>query len=68
MPLQLHHADQMPGSGVHEVAPGSLEHEAPGMHPNLRTQGVTDKMRQDDRQLHWRLRGEEMGNPPLDRR
>jgi hypothetical protein len=67
MPLQLHR-DQMPGSGVHEVAPGNLEHEVPGMHPNPRTQGVTDKMREADRQLHWRLRGEEMGNPPLDRR
>ena len=62
--LQLHHADQMPGSGIHEVAPGALEHLAPGMHPNATNQGVTPEMRTEDRQLHWQMRGEEMGNPP----
>ena len=63
-PLQLHHGDQMPGSGVHEVAPGQREHLAPGMHPNERNQGVTPEMRNEDRQLHWQMRGQEMGNPP----
>jgi hypothetical protein len=64
MPLQLHHGDQVPGSGVHEVAPGKLEHATPGMHPNPRSQGVTDEMRKDDARLHWWMRGQEMGNPP----
>jgi RHS repeat-associated protein len=62
IPLQLHHADQMPGSGVHEVAPA--EHRGTGMHPNRYNQGVTDSMRRSDRERHWQYRGQEMGNPP----
>jgi len=68
MPLELHHADQMPGSGIHEVAPGKREHMAPGMHPQP-NQGVTPQMRTRDTLLHWKMRGQEMGNlPPEERR
>ena len=59
MPLEIHHGDQMPGSGVHEVAPN---HSKTVNHPNNYNQGVTPKMRKEDAQLHWQLRGEEMGN------
>jgi len=61
VPLELHHADQMPGSAIHEV--DHVEHRQPGVHgqPN---QGVTDRMRREDAQLHWQLRGQEMGNLP----
>lgn len=55
----LHHADQMPGSGIHEVLPDA--HMAPGVHPNPLNQGVTDAMRTADRQLHWWYRSQEMG-------
>jgi hypothetical protein len=55
----------MPGAGIHEVAPGRGGHLAPGMHPNRYNQGVTDTMRQEERRLHWQLRGQEMGNPNL---
>jgi RHS repeat-associated protein len=60
-PLEVHHGDQMPGSGVHEVTPG--EHQDRSLHPNP-NQGVTRQMREEDRQLHWQMRGQEMGNPP----
>jgi hypothetical protein len=54
----LHHADQMPGSGIHELLPS--QHRGSGLHgqPN---QGVTDKMRKEDRQLHWWYRAREQG-------
>jgi RHS repeat-associated protein len=61
-PLQVHHADQMPGSGVHEVS--RVGHRETGLHPNRRNQGVTDAMRRSDREQHWKYRGQEMGNPP----
>jgi hypothetical protein len=61
MPLEIHHGDQMPGSGVHEVLPS---HTKTVEHPNLYNQGVTPQMRKEDSQLHWLLRGQEMGNPP----
>jgi hypothetical protein len=61
MPMQLHHAGQMPGSGIHEVDP--MTHNQRGVH-GQKTQGVTDEMRQADRELYWQMRGQEMGNPP----
>lgn len=62
MPLEVHHGDQMPGSGVHEVPPN---HPTTIAHPNKYNQGVTPKMRKEDAQLHWQMRGQEMGNPPI---
>jgi RHS repeat-associated protein len=61
VPLELHHADQMPGSAIHEV--DVVEHRQPGVHGQPR-QGVTGRMRKEDAQLHWQLRGQEMGNQP----
>jgi hypothetical protein len=56
----LHHADQMPGSAVHEILP--LEHRNnPELHPNRFNQGVTPEMRMQDRQLHWWYRAREAG-------
>jgi hypothetical protein len=62
VPLELHHAGQMPGSGIHEAAP--FHSRIPGIHKNRFNQGVTPTMRAQDAQLHWQMRGEEMGNPP----
>ncbi|SDY65097.1 RHS repeat-associated core domain-containing protein [Lysobacter sp. yr284] len=62
VPLELHHADQMPGSAIHEVQP--FHSAIPGAHPNKYNQGVTPQMRAEDANLHWQLRGQEMGNPP----
>lgn len=56
----LHHADQMPGSGIHEIPP-SMHRGNASMHPNKYNQGVTDEMRMQDRQLHWWYRSQEMG-------
>ncbi len=56
---ELHHADQMPGAGIHEVDP--VTHRLPGNHPNRFNQGLTDAMRTSDRQLHWWYRAQEMG-------
>ena len=61
VPLEIHHADQMPGSAIHEV--NHVEHRRPGVHGQA-SQGVTDRMRREDAQLHWQLRGQEMGNLP----
>jgi hypothetical protein len=57
----LHHADQMPGSGIHEVLPA--QHRGnPALHPNdRRGQGVTPDMRRQDRELHWWYRAREQG-------
>lgn len=49
----------MPGSAIHEVYPG---HPSYVPHPNKYNQGVTPKMRMEDAQLHWFMRGKEMGN------
>lgn len=57
----LHHADQMPGSGIHEVLP---EHHLgnKALHPSGNTsQGVTSQMRDAERQLHWWYRAREQG-------
>ena len=48
---ELHHADQMPGSGIHEVDP--VAHRQPGVHNNMWNQGVDGAMRDADRKLHW---------------
>jgi hypothetical protein len=60
--IQLHHADQMPGSAIHEVFADM--HNVKGVHPNKFNQGVTDEIRKMDRQLHWWLRAQEMGYIP----
>jgi Pretoxin HINT domain len=59
--LELHHADQMPGSGIHEL--DQLTHRGPGsdLHQNPFNQGVTGTMRTQDTQLHWWYRSQEMG-------
>jgi len=58
-PLQLHHPDQLPGKGVHEVSPS--EHADPSLHPSRTNRGVTDEIRASDRDAHWRHRAAEMG-------
>lgn len=55
----LHHADQTPGSGIHEVSPG-MHRGNTSLHPNRQNQGVTDEMRMQDRQLHLWYRSQEM--------
>jgi len=60
VPIELHHADQMPGAAIHEVPP--FHSKIKGAHPNKYNQGVTPKMRQEDARLHWKMRGKEMGN------
>lgn len=62
VPLELHHAGQMPGSAIHEVPP--FHSGIPGIHPNKYNQGVTPSMRAEDAALHWQMRGQQMGNPP----
>jgi RHS repeat-associated protein len=56
----LHHADQMPGSGIHELPPGFHLNNR-DLHPNKWNQGVTKEMRELDRELHWWYRSQEMG-------
>jgi hypothetical protein len=56
----LHHADQMPGSAIHEILPG-IHRGSKALHPNKYNQGVTSKMREQDRQLHWWYRAREEG-------
>lgn len=56
----LHHAGQMPGSGIHEVIP-SQHRNNPALHPNRHNQGVTPEMREQDRRLHWWYRAREQG-------
>lgn len=56
----LHHAGQMPGSGIHEILPA--EHRGNVfLHPNRFNQGVTDQVRIQDRQLHWWYRAQQEG-------
>jgi RHS repeat-associated protein len=56
----LHHADQMPGSAIHEVVPEAHRGNS-ALHPNKFNQGVTPAMRAQDRQLHWWYRAQEEG-------
>ena len=60
----LHHADQMPGSAIHEISP--IQHRGnSALHPNKYNQGVTAEMRMQDRQLHWWYRAREQGADQL---
>ncbi len=57
----LHHADQMPGSAIHEVVPNQHRGNK-ALHPNgNRNQGVTAEMRKADKELHWWYRAREQG-------
>ncbi|MEC4088697.1 SpvB/TcaC N-terminal domain-containing protein [Pseudoalteromonas rubra] len=56
----LHHADQMPGSAIHEILP-ELHRGNKQLHPNKFNQGVTPEMRDADRKLHWWYRAREQG-------
>jgi hypothetical protein len=56
----LHHADQMPGSAIHEILP-ELHRGNKSLHPNKFNQGVTPEMRDADRKLHWWYRAREQG-------
>lgn len=56
----LHHADQMPGSAIHEILPELHRGNKP-LHPNKFNQGVTPEMRDADRKLHWWYRAREQG-------
>ncbi|WP_071872204.1 RHS repeat-associated core domain-containing protein [Atopomonas hussainii] len=56
----LHHADQMPGSAIHEILP-EVHRGNKSLHPNKFNQGVTPEMRDADRKLHWWYRAREQG-------
>ncbi|BCJ55405.1 hypothetical protein Asp14428_68800 [Actinoplanes sp. NBRC 14428] len=58
---EIHHADQMPGSPIHEL--DQVTHRGPGsqLHPNANNQGVSGAMRSEDTQLHWWYRSQEQG-------
>jgi RHS repeat-associated protein len=60
----LHHADQMPGSGVHEILP-DVHRGNKTLHPNIFNQGVTKEMRETERKLHWWYRAREQGADQL---
>lgn len=51
----------MPGSGIHETWSDSRHRNNADMHPNKFKQGVTSELREQDRQLHWLYRAQEMG-------
>ncbi|GAA4053645.1 RHS repeat-associated core domain-containing protein [Actinomadura miaoliensis] len=59
--LEIHHADQMPGSAIHEL--DQVVHRGAGtdLHRNIWNQGVTNEMRSEDTQLHWWYRSQEQG-------
>ncbi|MFG1888060.1 FG-GAP-like repeat-containing protein [Micromonospora sp. NPDC049051] len=67
--IEIHHADQMPGSAIHEL--DEVVHRGAGttLHRNYRNQGVSPAMRLEDTQLHWWYRSQERGwghyNPRL---
>jgi YD repeat-containing protein len=56
----LHHAGQMPGSGIHEVPSDASHRNNKALHPGP-NQGVTDEMRDAERKLHWWYRAREQG-------
>ena len=61
---QLHHAEQMPGSAIHEI--DAYYHRTnPYLHPNKWNQGVNKLMRDQDRYLHWWYRAREQGADQL---
>ncbi|MGI5525835.1 polymorphic toxin-type HINT domain-containing protein [Micromonospora sp. CA-259024] len=59
--IEIHHADQMPGSPIHEL--DQVVHRGRGsqLHPNAIHQGVTGAMRAEDTRLHWWYRSQEQG-------
>ncbi|MFF2165528.1 RHS repeat domain-containing protein [Streptomyces sp. NPDC058175] len=59
--IEIHHADQMPGSAIHELERNV--HRGPGtdLHRNRWNQGVTPQMRTEDTRLHWWYRSQEQG-------
>ncbi|MFF4573532.1 polymorphic toxin-type HINT domain-containing protein [Streptomyces sp. NPDC001410] len=57
--LQLHHADQMPGSPIHELDQDF--HLNADIHRNPFNQGVDSLMRRQDTQMHWWYRSMEQG-------
>ncbi|MBO2588854.1 hypothetical protein [Shewanella algae] len=59
----LHHADQMPGSGIHEIIP--TEHRGNKALHGQPNQGVTPEMRKAEKELHWWYRAREQGADEL---
>ena len=59
----LHHADQMPGSGIHEIIPS--EHRGNKALHGQPNQGVTPEMRKAEKELHWWYRAREQGADEL---
>ncbi|MCZ0991799.1 polymorphic toxin-type HINT domain-containing protein [Streptomyces diastatochromogenes] len=57
--LQIHHADQMPGSPIHELDQDF--HLNADIHRNRFNQGVDKLMRRQDTQMHWWYRSMEQG-------
>ena len=60
----IHHGEQMPGAAKHEVIP-SQHRTNQALHPNIYNQGVSSKMREADRMLHWWYRAREQGADEL---
>jgi RHS repeat-associated protein len=56
----IHHGGQMPGAAKHEIVPGEHRNN-PALHQNKYNQGITEEMRESDRQLHWWYRAREQG-------
>lgn len=59
--IEIHHADQMPGSAIHELDQKVHRGPSTDLHRNKWNQGVTDEMRKQDTQLHWWYRSQEQG-------
>ncbi|WP_097238874.1 RHS repeat-associated core domain-containing protein [Streptomyces sp. 1331.2] len=59
--MEIHHADQMPGSAIHELDQSVHRGAGTDLHRNPHNQGVTKDMRKEDTQLHWWYRSQEQG-------
>ncbi|MFB7512941.1 polymorphic toxin-type HINT domain-containing protein [Streptomyces sp. NPDC056144] len=59
--IEIHHADQMPGSAIHELDQNVHRGAGTDLHRNPHNQGVTKDMRKEDTQLHWWYRSQEQG-------
>ncbi|MET9964979.1 RHS repeat-associated core domain-containing protein [Streptomyces sp. NPDC006356] len=59
--IEIHHADQMPGSAIHELDQNVHRGAGTDLHRNPHNQGVTKDMRTEDTQLHWWYRSQEQG-------
>ncbi|MEU6110967.1 polymorphic toxin-type HINT domain-containing protein [Streptomyces albidoflavus] len=59
--IEIHHADQMPGSAIHELDQNVHRGAGTNLHRNPHNQGVTKDMRKEDTQLHWWYRSQEQG-------